>query len=99
MKVTIVGLDWMEGTSKKTGNAYAIGRLFAILPIDGKNAKGFQGAEYDCSPELARQFDNYPLPFEAELTMQDVVRYGKRESRLVECKPVSAGKPAPVKAA
>jgi hypothetical protein len=101
MKVNVIGLDWMEGVSKKTGNNYSIGRLFVTLPIDGKNAKGSQGAEYECTAELARRFDQLPFPFEAELQLQDVVRFGKRETRLVDVTPVSVppARPAPVKAA
>ncbi len=90
MKVTVIGLDWMEGVSKKTGNNYSIGRFFVTLPIDGKNAKGNQGAEYEASAEMVRRFDQLPMPFEADMTFQDVVRFGKRESKLVDVTPIVA---------
>lgn len=93
MKVQVIGCDWMEGVSKKTGNNYSIGRFYVTLPIDGKNARGQQGAEYEATAELVRRFDTYPMPFEAEMTFQDVVRYGKRESKLVDVVPLTAAKP------
>lgn len=89
MKVTVTGFDWMEGDSKKTGRPYSIGKFYVQLPIDGKNAKGTMGAEYDTTAELVRRFEVYPVPFEAQLVIQDVVRFGKRESKLVDVVPLA----------
>ena len=40
MKAHVIGIEISEGVSKKTGNAYAIGKLYTALPIVGKGARG-----------------------------------------------------------
>jgi hypothetical protein len=102
MKVTVLGVDRSEGVSMKSGTAkpYAIGKVFAAVRIDGPNAKGSQGTEYQVEVELVRRIEHLPMPFEADLTIEDVMRYGKRESKVFDITPISiATKPAIVKAA
>lgn len=96
MKVIVLGMDWNEGISKKTGNPYSMASLFCAVPIDGKNAKGCMGMAYDATPEVVRQFDSFVFPFEADLVLQDVMRFGKRETKLLDVKPISTGVKAKV---
>lgn len=94
MKVMIMGLESSEDISKKTGNAYAIGKLYAAIKLDGRNVegkficKGAMGSEYQVDPAIVKKIAHLPLPFEAELHIEDVMRYGKRESKVIDCVPI-----------
>ncbi len=49
MKTNIIGFEISEGVSKKTGKPYAIGKLYAALPLAAaEGSKGFMGTEYRC---------------------------------------------------
>lgn len=91
MKVLVIGLDFAEGTSMKSGTPkpYSIGKLFAACKIDGPNAKGAQGTEYGVDVALIKKLHHLPLPFEAELNVEDVMRFGKRESKVIDCVPTA----------
>jgi len=90
MKVLVLGYEAMEGVSKKTGNAYRMGRLFVALPLGGKGGHGYQGAALDADPDILKRFDSYPCPFEAEVTETSVMRFGERRSEVVDVVPLSA---------
>ena len=98
MKAHVIGIEISEGVSKKTGNAYAIGKLYTALPIVGKDARGLMGSEYQCEPAVLRKLDGLELPCMAELEMQDVMRYGQRRQEIVSVVPLppqmTPGKPA-----
>lgn len=91
MKVTVLGVDRSEGVSHKTGTAkpYSIGKVYAAVRVDGANAKGMQGTEYQVEVELVKRIEHLPMPFEAELTIEDVMRFGKRESKVFDITPLS----------
>ena len=103
MKVLVCGMESAEDKSKKTGNDYAIGKLHALIPLDGRNVegkficRGSMGTEYSVEPILIKSLSQLPLPFEAELEMIDVMRYGKRETKVIACKPLQRV-PTPVAA-
>ncbi|SDC08808.1 hypothetical protein SAMN05192589_101227 [Paracidovorax valerianellae] len=88
MKAHVIGIEISEGVSKKTGNAYAIGKLYTALPIVGKGARGLMGSEYQCEPAVLRKLDGLELPCMAELEMQDVMRYGQRRQEIVSVVPL-----------
>lgn len=100
MKAHVIGLEISEGVSKKTGNAYAIGKLYVALPIVGKGARGLMGSEYQCEPMVLRKLDDLQLPCLCDLEMQDVMRYGQRRQEIVSVVPLAseATTPAPLKA-
>lgn len=95
MKVVVIGHDHMEGISQKTNKPYAIGRVFAAVKIDGKNAKGAQGTEYAVEPEVIKKISHLPLPFEADLVIEDVMRFGKRETKVLDVQPLARVQAAP----
>lgn len=95
MKVLVTGFESSEDISKKTGNAYAIGKIYACVKLDGRNVegkficKGAMGAEYQVDCAIVKRIAHLPLPFEAEMVMEDVMRFGKRESKCMDCVPVA----------
>lgn len=98
MKAHVIGIEISEGTSKKTGQPYSIGKLYAALPIVGKGARGLMGSEYQCEPAVLRKLDGIELPVQCELEMQDVMRFGQRRQEIVSVVPITAPRaPAPVK--
>ena len=54
MKAHVIGIEISEGVSKKTGKPYAIGKLYAALPIVGDGARGLMGSMYQCEPAVLR---------------------------------------------
>lgn len=104
MKVKVIGIERMEGDSKKTGKPYAMAKLHTTLPLefrkvdDGNShalSLGEMGTVYeDVKPDVIRTIEELPLPFLAELEIQDVMRFGKRQSNIVGIKPISS-RPAP----
>lgn len=101
MKAHVIGIEISEGVSKKTGQPYAIGKLYAALPIVGKGARGLMGSEYQCEPAVLRKLENLILPVVCELEMQDVMRYGQRRQEIVSVVPIpvemTPGTAAPAK--
>ncbi|WP_114973669.1 hypothetical protein [Rhodoferax ferrireducens] len=96
MKVLVIGLDFAEGVSTKSGTPkpYSIGKLFVACKIDGQNARGAQGTEYQVDVSTIKKINHLPLPFEADLHVEDVMRFGKRESKVFDVVPTSLVKPA-----
>lgn len=100
MKVTICGIEVNEGVSKKTGNAYSMGSLHTICalapPFGGKDniAKGFMGTTYEADPVLLRKLEHLPFPLEAEVVIQNVMRFGKRQEVVADVVPVTHVKKA-----
>ena len=88
MKAHVIGLEISEGVSKKTGKPYAIGKLYAALPIVGDGARGLMGSMYQCEPAVLRKLADIQLPAVAELEMQDVMRYGERRQEIVSVVPL-----------
>lgn len=97
MKAHVIGLETSEGVSKKTGKPYAIGKLYAALPLVGQGARGLMGSQYNCEPVVLSKLHGVELPCLCELEMQDVMRYGERRQEIVSVVPI--GKPAAAAAA
>lgn len=104
MRITIVGLERAEGISHKSGKPkpYAIASVHAVVKLeerngDGTMTKGAMGTSYNVDPLLVKTVEELPLPFEAELVVEDVMRFGKRETRVLGLRPVP--KTQPIKAA
>lgn len=95
MKVQVIGFEITEGTSKKTGQPYSIGKLYAALPLApaqglGNAAKGYQGSEYRVDVGVLRKVEQVPVPFTADIEQQDVMRYGQRQTEIVSIVPSTA---------
>jgi hypothetical protein len=88
MKVTILGHEVSEGTSKRTGQPYSIGKLHAAVPLAQKGAKGFMGNAFDCPPEIIKAIEHLDCPFKAELDTQLVMKYGQSVQQIVQVKPL-----------
>lgn len=103
MKMHIIGLEGSSGVSAKSGKPYEIGQLHTVArlapPMDAKGtAKGSMGTTYRVPLALIKSVEHLPLPFVAEVDVQDVMRFGKREQEIVAITPVELPKsPAPVK--
>lgn len=91
MKTNVIGFEISEGTSKKTGSAYSIGKLYAALPLaSAKGSKGYMGSEYRCEPSVLRKVEHLAPPFMAEIEFQDVMRYGERKQEIVSISPIDS---------
>ena len=94
----IVGIEISEGVSKKTGNAYSIGTLHTLTqlaPAMGSMdnlSKGFMGDKYACDVNILRKVQQLPFPIVADVTTQDVMRFGKRETIVTDVQPVGIDK-------
>ncbi|WP_182341313.1 hypothetical protein [Comamonas koreensis] len=94
----IVGIEIMEGTSKKTGNAYSIGTVHTmtkLAPAMGgadNVSKGFMGDRYQCDANIIRKIQHLPFPIAADVTTEDVMRFGKRESIVTDIVPTEVVK-------
>ena len=99
MKVTVVGVERLEGVSKESKKPYAIGKVFATVKLETSHSeqgltKGAMGTEYRVDPELVKRIEHLDFPVEAELTVEDVMRFGKRETKVLDVRPVGrAGAP------
>lgn len=94
MKINVIGFESAEGISKKTGQPYAIGKLYAALPLAGsKGSKGYMGSEYKCEPSVLKKIEHNLPPFMAEVEFQDVMRFGERQQQIVSIVPTEAKAP------
>lgn len=93
MKVQIVGHMIEEGVSTKSGTAkpYSIGEIHVLVPFSSRDAgsKGFAGGTHRPPVELIKKIAHLPLPFEAELDMQDVMLYGKQQTEVIDIRPLN----------
>lgn len=99
MKLSIVGLEASSGVSSKSGKPYDMGQLHSVArladPFDSSGiAKGSMGTSYRCSSELVKSLAHNPLPFFAEVEVQDVMKFGKREQVVISVTPISTAKDA-----
>lgn len=110
MKVLVVGTERSEGLSKAKDNkpggvAYAIGKLYAAVALDQSRngekamAKGGMGTEYQVEIELIRRIEHLPMPFHAELVIEDQMRFGQRVAKVMDIKPLSHAQVPPAPAA
>lgn len=99
-KLTIIGLSASApGSVSKAGKAFAIGQLHttaALAPAyaEGGIEKGMCGTSYSVDPEIVRRIAHLPVPFQAEVDIQRVMRFGKPEDLVVDVKPVNVVKQA-----
>lgn len=91
MKMQVCGFEITEGTSKKTGKPYAIGKLHTMIPLAGRDgAKGFAGHTYDTEVSVLRKVEHLAPPFLADVEVQQVMRYGNAVNEVVTVVPAQA---------
>lgn len=93
MRVNVIGFEITQGVSKKNGQPYAIGKLHCALPLApsqgaGNAAKGYQGSTYRVDVSILRKVESLAPPFNAELEVMDVMRFGERSQEVVSVVPV-----------
>lgn len=93
MKMQIIGIEGSSGVGKTSGKAYAIGQLHTMLPLAGAFgedgvSKGFMGSTYRCPLPLIMKIKHLAPPFMAEVDVQVVMRFGKREEEVMDIVPV-----------
>lgn len=94
----IVGIEISEGVSKKTGNAYSMGTLHTVTKLapafGGADnvSKGFMGDRFQCDAPILRKIQHLPFPIMADVTTEDVMRFGKRETVVTDVSPVDVVK-------
>lgn len=103
MLCTVIGFEYSEGTSKKSGNPYSFGSLYVNLPMQGnKNGKGAQGSSFTIEREFYDKVKHLEPPFNAELTVEMVMKFGAPTAVVTNIQPVQrvapVGKPAAVAA-
>lgn len=98
-KMQIVGFEGSSGVGKTSGKAYAIGQLHTLARLaepfqEGGISRGQMGTTYPCPLPLVEKIRHLTPPFLAEVDVQDVMRFGKREQQVIDISPVSTTKAA-----
>jgi len=103
MKVQIVGVERASGVSNKSGTPkpYDMATLHAIIRLDEQNvddgkriskSKGYMGASYSVAGDIVAKIEHNTFPLVAELVIEDVMRFGKKESKVIEVRPLERAK-------
>jgi hypothetical protein len=86
----VVGIEIAEGTSKKTGNPYSIGKMHALIPIvNAKDARGYVANVFECDVPILRGLDKLSLPAICEVETSTVSRYGKPQMQIMSVTPTA----------
>lgn len=103
-RMAIIGVSASaEGAISKAGKAFRIGQIHTMIPLapayaEGGIEKGYVGTTYSCDPELVRRIAHLPMsastPLIAEVEIEIVARFGKREEQIVDIKPLEVVKKA-----
>lgn len=99
MKMQIVGFEGSSGVGKTSGKAYAIGQLHTLAQLaepfqDGGISRGQMGTTYACPLPLVEKIKHLQPPFSAEVDVQAVMRFGKREEQVRDITPLTLTKAA-----
>lgn len=96
MKLNVIGVKRIKGTSTKTGNAFDMCRLFALVPITPQGGKtliqghGFELAEMELDPNSLPNFSRLSFPVELELSTDTRPFMGKLETVVTGFVPAAA---------
>ena len=91
-KMQIVGFEGSQGVSK-AGKPYEIGQIHTIANLappfseDGIS-KGLQGTTFRVPLELIQKIKQLQPPFLADVTIEHVMMFGKREERVTDIVPL-----------
>lgn len=96
MKLNVIGVKRIKGTSSKTGNPFDMCRLFALVPITSQGGKtliqghGFELAEMELDPDSLSTFSRLSFPCELELSTDTRPFMGKLETVVIGFVPAAA---------
>jgi len=98
MKMQIVGFEGSQGISNKSGKSYQVGQIHTIANLappfsDDGISKGLMGTTFRCPLDLIQKIKQFQPPFMAEVTIDHVMRFGKREEAVTDITPIK-GAPA-----
>jgi hypothetical protein len=93
MRVTVVGVERLEGVGKESKKDFAIGKVFATVKLETSHSdkgltKGAMGTEYRVDVETVKRIEHLDFPVDAELVVEDVMRFGKRETKVLDVRPI-----------
>lgn len=94
MRILVTGLERRKGIAKASGKPYEMTAIHAVVKLEQIDTpdvvvRGSMGTTYERVPvALIRKYENHPLPFEADLVVEDVMRFGKREAQVIDLRPV-----------
>jgi len=89
MKMQICGYEVIVGDSKKSGRAYDMSRVHTLIPlVPSDKAAGVVGTSYDCPGHIVSKLVGCALPIICEVTMQDVMEYGRRKQQISAISPI-----------
>lgn len=89
-RMTINGFEIIAGTSSKTNKPYDMSRIHTLIPLQPSDtAKGYVGSAYDCPAHILDKVRALPLPFEADLEVQDVFAFGQRKQQILSITPIA----------
>lgn len=97
-RMQIIGIEISEGVGKTSGKAYSMGTIHtmtALAPPTGQAdnvAKGFMGDKLSCDVTVLRKVQHLPFPIVAEVDTQNVMRFGKRETIVIDVRPADVVK-------
>ena len=101
MRVQVIGVKSIAGTSSKTGNPFEICNLFAIVPIQAGGSgtvkvvgHGLEVAEIPLDPSAISAFAGLPFPLFLDLKTDARPYMGKLETFVTGFAPVQQAKAA-----
>lgn len=97
MKMQIVGMEGSSGVGKTSGKAYAMGQIHTLAklaePFSAEGvSKGLMGTSYRCPLPLIMKIKHLTPPFMAEVDVQAVMKFGKREDEIFDVSPITVTK-------
>lgn len=95
----LIGIEVMEGVSKKSGKTYSMGRLHVLTKLaapqgEDNVSKGFMGDVYECDAAHVRAVAHLPYPVDVVLDLETEMRFGERRMVCTGVKPLGTVKVA-----
>lgn len=104
MKVFLIGSTPIADISKKSGKPYDMSKFYSVAKLDASDGetKGHMGSEYKTTAAVVRSVSHldysFHKPLEVELELEELMRYGNKETMVIAVhpvQPVSAQTPKP----
>lgn len=94
MKVFLIGSTPLDGLSKKTGKPYDMSAFYSVARLDASDGetKGHMGCDHKTTASVVRSISHLDYsffkPLEVDLELEEVMRYGKKETMVTAVHPV-----------
>lgn len=104
MKVFLIGSTPIADISKKSGKPYDMSKFYSVAKLDSSDGetKGHMGSEYKTTAAVVRSTAHLDYsffkPLEVELELEELMRYGNKETMVVAVHPVKPVVTQPPKA-